>query len=430
MPQPTASQNSVSNNTSDWSGSTASLFTRIRLFFSATGVALGITRHDPSQQQSDDNSSITSSELDDRDSNLQIDRNQQNPFDGYSTSSSARSSIRSYGSYSSSSTPGQQEGEHNITENANAHDSRVDTCPNDVEGNLQIELIQQHPFDGYSPASSTRSSIRSYGSGTSSSPVEQEVIQSNTEYNDHDTTFTTGHNGINNRVYGERRTIRSHNQPQKNENQNNNGNPVLPSATVMAGFTGGVRVISDRNGNLAFNVLRLSVCRDGRTVYETASVFSDIFNRLICSLTPEPLKRTAKSVMNRRRLIINACYLILANSCQYMICYAVYIEDIQLSRLSSLGVGFAVSALYLRKVIYSISNLDRQWHIVERREFYSEPVCQSVHCFSASPLILPQHYTCIGQSRCISPYFNLFEYICAAPNSFLVVIYITSSSSV
>ena len=143
---------------------------------------------------------------------------------------------------------------------------------------------------------------------------------------------------------------------------------MLPSATVMAGFTGGVRVISDRNGNLAFNVLRLPVRRYGRTVYETASVFSDSFKRLICSLTPKPLKRTVKSLMNRRRLIINACYLILALSCQYMVCYAAYIEDIQLSRLSSLGVGFAVSALYLRKVIYSIRNLVRQWHIVERQE--------------------------------------------------------------
>ena len=42
---------------------------------------------------------------------------------------------------------------------------------------------QQHTFDGYAPASSTRSSIRSYGSGTSSSPVEQETIQNITEYN-------------------------------------------------------------------------------------------------------------------------------------------------------------------------------------------------------------------------------------------------------
>ena len=218
MPQPTASQNSVSNNTSDWSGSTASLFTRIQLFFSTTGVALGITRHDPSQQQPDDSSSITSSELDDRDSNLQIERN------------------------------------------------------------------QQHTFDGYSTGSSARSSIRSHGSGTSGSPGEQETGHDTTEYNDHDATLATDHNETHNRVYGERRIIRRYNRSQRNDNQDNNENLVLTSATRMIGFTGGIQVISNWIRNLAYNLACFFARRDGLSVYETTLVFFDRLKRLTAIL--------------------------------------------------------------------------------------------------------------------------------------------------
>ena len=186
MPQPAASQNTVTDNRSDTPA--ASLITWVQFVLNSASVALGRTRHDLSQQQPDDSSSITSSELEDRDSNLQIERN------------------------------------------------------------------QQHTFDGYSSASSARSSIRSHGSGTSSSQGEQETGHDTTEYNDHDATLTTDHNEIHSRVYGERRIIRRHNRSQRNDNQDNNENLVLTSATLMTGFTGGIQVISNWIGNLAYNL--------------------------------------------------------------------------------------------------------------------------------------------------------------------------------
>ena len=68
------------------------------------------------------------------------DHNQQHPHDRSSTASSIQSSIRSYGSGTGSS-PVEQETIQNITEYNNA-------------ANPQIECNQQHPFDGYSTASS------------------------------------------------------------------------------------------------------------------------------------------------------------------------------------------------------------------------------------------------------------------------------------
>ena len=164
---------------------------------------------------------------------------------------------------------------------------------------------QLHPHDGSSPASSTRSSIHSYGSGTSSSPVEQEAVQNITEYKNAANPqrqrnqqpsfdgYGTGssarssirsngsvatclpweqetRNDISSPVEQEVMQIITEHDDQYttitiNQHEIDNGqqrseyeNPMLPSATPRTDFTRGVRVISERGGKLADNVSRLS----------------------------------------------------------------------------------------------------------------------------------------------------------------------------
>ena len=182
----------------------------------------------------------------------------------------------------------------------------VDASPIGVDANLQIDNNQQHPSTG----TSTPTRTHSYNSGARGSPEVQETGHDTTEYNDQYTTSTTGHHEIDNGVCGEQRNSRHHNRLQRNENRDNNKSSLLPSATLMAGFTGGVRVISEWIGNCAYNTAHLLANCQGRSVYETTSVFFDRFKKLIYFLTPEPPKLTAKSLLNQRRWRITAFILI------------------------------------------------------------------------------------------------------------------------
>ena len=56
---------------------------------------------------------------------------------------------------------------------------------------------------------------------------------------------------MDNQVCDEQRIIGRHNQLQRSENEN----PLLPIATLMAGFTGVIRVISDWIRYLALTLL-------------------------------------------------------------------------------------------------------------------------------------------------------------------------------
>ena len=140
------------------------------------------------------------------------------------------------------------------------------------------------------------------------SPVEQEEIQIITKHNDQDTAFTIDHHEIDNRL-------------QRNENRDNNENPVLPRAT-LTGILGGVKVIFDCFDNFAYNIACSFVRCKGRLVCET-----DNLKRLLCFLATESVKRSAKSLMNLGWLIIKASYLTFPLPFLCILCYAVYIDD-------------------------------------------------------------------------------------------------------
>ena len=151
----------------------------------------------------------------------------------------------------------------------------------------------------------------------------------------------------------------------------------------MAGFTGAVRVISDWIGNCAYNTAHLFVNCVGQSVYETASIFVDRLKRLICFLTPEPVKRTAKYLMNRRRwrntglILISLPVLYVL----YMLCYAAYIKDLYLFILLSLVFGYVGFPVTLVRLICSSRNLYKQKHTMERLEFFRTCLSECATCF-------------------------------------------------